>query len=131
MHENQTDPDIPPSNSTDAIIITILSINDPPVLFASYNGKSLLHADATEPVVVCTIFQCIINISLVTNGISFLSAKNFVQGHIFIRTCIENTESLYYCLSVFDQYCCAIISSIVFNIIVLYKSILPLKEDSY
>lgn len=56
MYENQTDPEIPPANSTDVIIINIQSINDPPIPFAAYNGKLLLMDDITEPIVVGILF---------------------------------------------------------------------------
>lgn len=64
MYENQTDPEIPPANSTDVIIVNIQSINDPPIPVAAYNGKLLLKQDVTEPIVVCTCILC----SLIIKG---------------------------------------------------------------
>lgn len=52
MYENQADPEIPPANSTDVIIVNIQFINDPPIPFAAYNGKLLLMDDITEPIVI-------------------------------------------------------------------------------
>lgn len=59
MYENQTDPEIPPANSTDVIIVNIQSINDPPIPVAAYNGKLLLQQDITEPIVVCIMYSLI------------------------------------------------------------------------
>ena len=50
MYEEQRDPDIPPANTTDTIIINIQLVNDPPVIFLFHQGLSLLNDDPTEPV---------------------------------------------------------------------------------
>lgn len=50
--EVQTDPLIPPNNVTVYITVNITDNIDPPVIFLSLLGDSILPPDPTEPVVV-------------------------------------------------------------------------------
>lgn len=52
LKENQTSTDIPPASSHVTINIHIQPINDPPVVFLTLNGSSLLNKDPTEDVIV-------------------------------------------------------------------------------
>lgn len=65
MYEEQRDPDIPPANTTDTIIINIQPVNDPPVIFLFHQGVSLLNDDPTEPVNVRSVYllYCIVDCS--------------------------------------------------------------------
>lgn len=53
MYEEQSDPDIPPANTTDVITVKIEPVNDPPIIFLFHNGQPILHDDPTEPITVC------------------------------------------------------------------------------
>jgi hypothetical protein len=50
--EVQTDPMIPPNNVTVYLTINVTDISDPPVIFLSLWGDSILPPDPTEPVIV-------------------------------------------------------------------------------
>ncbi|XP_062613272.1 uncharacterized protein LOC134275049, partial [Saccostrea cucullata] len=52
LTENQTNPEIPAASTKIAINIHIQSINDPPSVFLTVNGSSLLNKDPTEDVVI-------------------------------------------------------------------------------
>lgn len=96
MYENQTDPEIPPANSTDVIIINIQSINDPPIPFAAYNGKLLLMDDITEPIVVGILFICLFghNQSIVLNSNLYIK-HGFIYPANEIKTgCIYTFSNL-------------------------------------
>uniref|UniRef100_K1PPK2 Protocadherin Fat 4 n=1 Tax=Magallana gigas TaxID=29159 RepID=K1PPK2_MAGGI len=52
LKENQSNTDIPPASSHVTINVHIQPINDPPVVFLTLNGSSLLNKDPTEDVIV-------------------------------------------------------------------------------
>ncbi|XP_033763071.1 uncharacterized protein LOC117344449 isoform X3 [Pecten maximus] len=52
LAELQSDPDIPPENTSVILTVNITEINDPPVIFASQFGDSVLNEDITEPIVL-------------------------------------------------------------------------------
>lgn len=59
LNENQSNTDIPPASSQVTINIHVQPINDPPVVFLTLNGSSLLNKDPTENVIVCTAIYLI------------------------------------------------------------------------
>ena len=52
LKENQTQPEIPPASTSITINIHIQAVNDPPSVFLTLNGSTLLSKDPTEEVVV-------------------------------------------------------------------------------
>ncbi|VDI28035.1 Hypothetical predicted protein, partial [Mytilus galloprovincialis] len=52
LQELQTNDDIPPASSETTIVITIIDSNDPPEIFLTQYGQSILSSDPTEPVLV-------------------------------------------------------------------------------
>ncbi|VDI71255.1 Hypothetical predicted protein, partial [Mytilus galloprovincialis] len=52
LQEIQTNDDIPPASSETTIVITIIDSNDPPEIFLTQYGQSILSSDPTEPVLV-------------------------------------------------------------------------------
>ena len=52
LKENQTQPDIPPASTSVSINIHIQAVNDPPSVFLTLNGSTLLSKDPTEEVIV-------------------------------------------------------------------------------
>ncbi|VDI67222.1 Hypothetical predicted protein [Mytilus galloprovincialis] len=52
LQEIQTNDDIPPASSEATLIITIIDSNDPPEIFLTQYGQSILSSDPTEPVLV-------------------------------------------------------------------------------
>lgn len=52
LTENQTDPDIPVSDSPVKLTIDVVNVNDPPTVFVTQYGHSIMQADPTEPIKV-------------------------------------------------------------------------------
>ncbi|XP_063408918.1 uncharacterized protein LOC134692399 [Mytilus trossulus] len=52
LREVQTNDDIPPASSEATLVITIIDFNDPPEIFLTQHGQSILSSDPTEPTLV-------------------------------------------------------------------------------
>ncbi|XP_071145141.1 uncharacterized protein [Mytilus edulis] len=63
LQEVQTNDDIPPASSETTIVITIIDSNDPPEIFLTQYGQSILSSDPTEPVLVYLEQKTIFNLN--------------------------------------------------------------------
>ena len=55
LSENQTDPDIPPADTHIPLTLNVEDVNDPPNMFVTQYGQSVMHDDPTEPIEVVKI----------------------------------------------------------------------------
>ncbi|XP_052067219.1 uncharacterized protein LOC127706604 [Mytilus californianus] len=52
LQENQSDPDIPPADTPVTVTINVIDVNNPPVMFVTQFGWSVMHSDPTEPILI-------------------------------------------------------------------------------